>query len=319
MQQSGDCLDTPRLDFEAWSALLRSNCGGEVDVTAPNAFAGWMRPLSVCGLTAAAVKIQWGFPASPDLGDNSHRVERTQKSVRLDGSDDYLIVCQVAGQSALTQNDRDVQLAVGDIALVDKVRPVTYFSRNRSAQWLALQLPRKSVVFHLGFEPEGGLSRHGTRAGSVLFDLIRDGHEGDGSSADSYMQLAVYDLLGATFAPSDPSPASRHTDLQTHPLHHPRPARRSRFRPVRGGGRSGDLVTLRAEAPYGTRIHLPRTHIFASLRPRGAPSPSPDVAGRKPACQRNCICFWLSRPHSFRTKISPAIWLCTRRLRRGTW
>jgi hypothetical protein len=28
--RSGDSLDTPRLDFEAWRALLRSNCGGEV-------------------------------------------------------------------------------------------------------------------------------------------------------------------------------------------------------------------------------------------------------------------------------------------------
>jgi len=42
--QSGDSLDTPRLDFEAWRALFRSNCGGEVEVTEPNAFAGWMRP-----------------------------------------------------------------------------------------------------------------------------------------------------------------------------------------------------------------------------------------------------------------------------------
>src|SRR5882724_6061129 len=56
---SGDSLDTPRLDFEAWRALLRSNCGAEVEVTETNAFAGWMRPLSVSGLAAAAVKIQW--------------------------------------------------------------------------------------------------------------------------------------------------------------------------------------------------------------------------------------------------------------------
>jgi AraC-like DNA-binding protein len=46
---------TPRLDFEARRALLRSNCGAEMQVTAPAAFAGWMRPSSVCGLAAAAV------------------------------------------------------------------------------------------------------------------------------------------------------------------------------------------------------------------------------------------------------------------------
>jgi AraC-like DNA-binding protein len=46
-----------------------------------------------------------------------------------------------------------------------------------------------------------------TPAVRLLFDLVREADKGSGSSpADSYMQLAVYDLLGALFAPSDPSP-----------------------------------------------------------------------------------------------------------------
>ena len=51
--------------------------------------------------------------------------------------------------------------------------------------------------------------------GRLLFDLIQetDGGEGSGfSPADSYMQLAVYDLVGALFAPSDPWPVSRDVD-----------------------------------------------------------------------------------------------------------
>src|SRR6266436_4751093 len=118
-----DSLDTPRLDFEAWRALFRSNCGGEVEVTEPNAFAGWIRPLSVSGLAAAAVKIQWDS-AVVDLGCNVHRVE--PRGVRRDGVDQHLFLYQIAGQSALTQNDQAVRLAVGDVALVDATRPVTY-------------------------------------------------------------------------------------------------------------------------------------------------------------------------------------------------
>jgi AraC-like DNA-binding protein len=52
-------------------------------------------------------------------------------------------------------------------------------------------------------------------AARLLFDLVRDAdkaYESVSSSADSYMQLAVYDLLGALFAPSDLSPVSRHAD-----------------------------------------------------------------------------------------------------------
>ena len=91
MLQSDGVQSAPILDFEAWRALLRSNCGGEVKVTAPNAFAGWMRPLSAGGLAAAAVKIRWR-PAAGDLG---HRVERTHRDVCLNGADHYLILFQV--------------------------------------------------------------------------------------------------------------------------------------------------------------------------------------------------------------------------------
>src|SRR5262249_21171959 len=49
----------------------------------------------------------------------------------------------------------------------------------------------------------------------LLFDLVRNADKGDGSAvfpADSYMRLAVYDLLGALFAPPDPLPVSRHAE-----------------------------------------------------------------------------------------------------------
>jgi AraC-like DNA-binding protein len=212
MLQSDGGTGTPRLGFEGWRALLRSNCGGEVKVTAPNAFAGWMRPISACGLAAAAVKIQWRTAAG-DHGCYAHRLERTQRDVRLNGADHYLILFQVAGRSALTQSDHTAQLTVGDVALVDAARPVTYFSRYGGAQWLSVRLQRKLVQSHLGFEPQGGLKGHGTRVGRLLFNLIRDAEtEAAFSSVDFYMQLAVYDLIGALFASADPQPISSSTD-----------------------------------------------------------------------------------------------------------
>jgi AraC family transcriptional regulator, positive regulator of tynA and feaB len=96
--------------------------------------------------------------------------------------------------------------------------PVTYSADSQDAprNTVSLNLPRQTLISHLGFEPEGGLyKRRGTPAGRLLFDLLRDsgGNKASGSSlADSYMQLTVYDLVGALFAPSDPSPVSRHTD-----------------------------------------------------------------------------------------------------------
>ncbi len=207
MRQSADIHGLPQLNYEAWRDLLRSMCGRyNPEGVEPDAFAGWVRPVGVCGFTAL------------DIGCNAHRVERTPRDARLDGVDHYFAVFQVGGQSAMTHNDQAVRLEVGDVAFVDAARPITYFADNNGAPWntVTLNLPRQSLVSHLGFEPQGGLYRRGgTPAGRLLFDLIRDTDKSEGSAhspADSYMQLAVYDLVGALFAPSDMWPLSRHAD-----------------------------------------------------------------------------------------------------------
>ena len=206
-------IDTSQLDFEAWRAFLRSTCGDQPEVADPNAFASWVRRFRVYGLPAAAIRIRCGFATAPD-GRNLYRSERTHRDVRRAGADYYYAVFQVAGRAVLTQSDRAVQLAAGDVALFDAARPAARFSDN--AQWLGLHLPRQSLISHLACEPQGGLhARGGTPAARLLFDLVRRADQ-DGESAfspaDSYMQLAVYDLLGALFAPCDPSPVTRHAD-----------------------------------------------------------------------------------------------------------
>jgi len=207
MLQSDGVPGTPQLDYDAWREMLRSMCGRyNPEGVEPNAFTGWVRPVSVSGITAL------------NIGCNAHRVERTSRDARLDGVDHYFAVFQVGGQSAMTHNDRAVRLAVGDVAFVDAALPVTYFADNKGATWntVTLNLPRQSLVSHLGFEPKGGIYRRGgTLAGRLLFDLIQEADKGEGSAfspTDSYMQLAVYDLVGALFAPSDPWPVSRHAD-----------------------------------------------------------------------------------------------------------
>jgi hypothetical protein len=81
-------------------------------------------------------------------------------------------------------NDQAVRLAVGDVAFVDAAQPVTYFADNNGAPWntVTLNLPRQLLVSHLGFEPKGGLYRRGgTRAGHLLFDLIQESGQVEGS------------------------------------------------------------------------------------------------------------------------------------------
>ena len=202
MLQINDHLGTEPMDYGAWSALLRLLCGRHnlVEVDA-NSFSGWLRTFSVRGFTAV------------DIGCSAHRFERTHEDVRLDDWDHYKAVFQLAGHSTIYQNDQCVQLAVGDVALVDSARPITCVSDDSRVHRFSLLLPRRSLESHLGFEPQGGVHRRsGAPAARLLYEVVHDalkGAEPTCPPGDSYMQLAVYNLLGALFAPPDPPPSSR--------------------------------------------------------------------------------------------------------------
>src|SRR5258708_31884357 len=204
MHSSGDFLSTPNLDYEGWRDVVRSICGRYTpDGIEPKTFSGRLRVRSGCGFRAV------------DLSSNAHRLERTHQDVRVDGMDHYYAIFQMTGQSRIIQNDRNIELTVGDVALVDAARPVTYVSEKGSDHWGSLQLPRRSLLSHLGLEPRCPSRRSGAAAARPLRQLLQDAVEDEQSmpvSAKAYMRLAFYDLLGAIFAPSDPEDTSVHTD-----------------------------------------------------------------------------------------------------------
>jgi AraC family transcriptional activator of tynA and feaB len=195
-------ISTTELNYEQWRDALRPNWGLYTPHD-PKSFVGRVRSQSICGLNAA------------HISNNVGRCERTQRDLRLDGVDHYYAVFQTAGRSTIIQNDHAATLAFGDVALIDSARPVTYLNAGLE-QWLSLQLPRSSLMSHLGFEPQGGFSgRAQAGAGRLLYQLIREsvGDENPISApARYYMQLAIYDLLGALFAPPNPVSASLHND-----------------------------------------------------------------------------------------------------------
>ena len=205
MLESEEPPHSPQPDYDAWRSSLFEMCGryNPVGVEA-RSFSGWARPISACGLVGI------------DLSCNAEHIERTFQDTRLDGREHYYALLQVAGHSTMSQNDQTVRLALGDVAIVDASRPVKYFVHSDNARWLSLDLPRRSLTSHLGFEPRGGINGGaGAPAGRLLHHIVQDALGGDELSspqAESYMQLAVYDLLGALFAPSDPAHGSRSTD-----------------------------------------------------------------------------------------------------------
>ncbi len=193
------------MDYDGFRAALREDWGWFSPALEANIFAGKVRTRRVFGFVAT------------DLSCNATRVERTELDIRRDDMEYYYVVAQLTGGSTITQGDRLVDVAAGDVVLLDSARPATFVpdAQHRYAQWLSLQLPRQNLVSHLGFEPQGGAcGRRQAQASRLLCQLALDpasDAEPAFASADGFMPLVIYDLLGALFAPPAPL-GSRHND-----------------------------------------------------------------------------------------------------------
>jgi hypothetical protein len=110
MLPGGDFAGVPELGYEEWRAVVRSIAGRyNPEGIDPNAFAGRVRVRSLFGLGADR------------FDHNAHRIERTQRDVRLDDVEFYHAVFQVVGRSTVLQNDQAVTLDGGDVA--SSIRP----------------------------------------------------------------------------------------------------------------------------------------------------------------------------------------------------
>ena len=115
MLQDGDFAAAPELGYEEWRAVVRSIAGRwNPEGIDPNAFAGREQVRSLFGLGADLFYL------------TAHRVERTQRDVRLEDIEFYYAVFQVVGHSTVFQNDQAVTLDVGDVALLDSTRPCAH-------------------------------------------------------------------------------------------------------------------------------------------------------------------------------------------------
>ena len=205
MSANDDFLRAPELDYDNFRAALREDWGWFSPAHESNSFAGKVRTRSVFGFVAT------------DLTCNATLVERTALDIRRDDMAYYYAVVQLTGGSTIIQDDRIVNSVGGDVVLLDSTKPVTFApaAEHRYAQWLSLQLPRRALSSHLGFAPRGGERGCGqAQAARLLCQLALDPVDDTESalaSADRFMPLVIYDLLGALFAP----PAelcSRHND-----------------------------------------------------------------------------------------------------------
>src|ERR1700748_394830 len=205
MHPNDELLSSPELDYDGFRAALREDWGWFTPARETNIFVSKVRTRRVFGFAAV------------DLICNASRAERTERDIRGDDMDYYYVTVQGAGESTIIHNDRVINVAAGDVVLLDSTRPVTFVSpaQHGHARWLGLQLPRQNLASHFGYEPQGGAcGRRQAQAARLLCQLAFDpasDAEPAFASADNFMHLVVYDLLGALFAPPT-ALCSCHTD-----------------------------------------------------------------------------------------------------------
>jgi len=205
IQPRSDFADMPELDYEGWRDALPPKWGRyNPEAMDRRAFIG-RAPLS------KPVRIL----------SNRSRLQHPSCREEHNGMfastvvDHYFVLFQVAGGSTIIQNDRVVQLSVGDAALVDSARPGTHVSEERCGSGFLCSCRAVTGIASWISTPRVVFWGGRTAAGRMFFDLVRDADTGDGSTsspANFYMQLAVYDLIGALFAPTDAAPGSLHAD-----------------------------------------------------------------------------------------------------------
>jgi AraC family transcriptional regulator, positive regulator of tynA and feaB len=193
---------TLRSDGE-WRSLQKLACTNDLTGIDPKSFVGWFQPFSIYGFKAI------------NAGSNIGRVDRTPRHARLDGLEDYSVIFQLTGRSAIDQSDKLLELGTGDLTLFDPVRQTTVFNQPGVVHHMALHLPRRELVAHLGFEPKGPLHRGGTAANRLLLQLMTETLRESGPSGalpEAQMRLVVYDLFAALFTPPGSERVSAYTD-----------------------------------------------------------------------------------------------------------
>jgi AraC-like DNA-binding protein len=130
--------------------------------------------------------------------------------------DRFTLLFPTSGRVTLVQNDRTTPVMVGDCALIDTARPISWVIASTLAQGVTLTLPRQTVISQLGLEPEGNVRwKNDIPAVRLLSRLVLDAPEqcdDSSASAERYMQLAICDLLGAMLASSDLLNYSTHNE-----------------------------------------------------------------------------------------------------------
>lgn len=126
----------PALDFEDWSARLKSICGS-------------FNPRPVCRgdrvMGGATVSDVAGLEIA-QVANNLDLIHRDPDDIRADTGDNLFLLLQLEGSCGIAQAGRQERLEPGDCVLVDSARPSTFYFGGLFSNHLSVHLPRQLLL-----------------------------------------------------------------------------------------------------------------------------------------------------------------------------
>jgi AraC-like DNA-binding protein len=125
-------------DLESWSRLLSSDDGPPFQrlesISDPSTFTGRMRRNYLDRVTAALVELE----------ASEHSVRRSTEHIATLAEPDYLVICQLSGDSAMHLEDGErAELGPGDFTVLSMRRPYTWSFAGGGSAVFSLRFPQE--------------------------------------------------------------------------------------------------------------------------------------------------------------------------------
>lgn len=190
-----------QMAVETLQAEIRKTCG-----------AFDLEPMARVGMVAGDVATRRvGFFDTAVVALDARHVQRGARSIRQDPGEHLFLLIQDEGHCRVEQGERSTNLTVGDMFLVDSVRPSSFIYDGARSNQISIHMPREEMLHRFGGACTGGVAIGQSdplwlAIRAVITKLL------EGPSVTQQLSEALLCLLGAYFNGLENGGAVRSTE-----------------------------------------------------------------------------------------------------------
>lgn len=118
-----------------------------------------LEPMQGDGLAAGDVTLRhMDYLDAAVVALDARHVRRSAQSIQQDPGEHLFLLIQDEGHCRVEQGGHSIELAPGDMFLVDSVKPSTFVYGGRRSNQVSLHLPRDEMLHRFGFACTGGVA-----------------------------------------------------------------------------------------------------------------------------------------------------------------